>query len=365
MVTGVAPARRVGIFAPGPSLTPAGAALFRAAIVWATERPVPVLLVVNAVPLSASDQALKERIAAAGYAVSVTTGLAATSADAAGKALVVISRAPDAHDKFRDVTTGVVVSRASVLSDMGLVGPNSGIDYGVVTGQQVSIVNQLHPLSAGFKGVKTVTTLSENYTWGVPGPGAATVATLDGDPTKATVYGYEGGSALATPGLTAVDRRVGLFFGPSTGTLLTADGWALFDAAIRWAADADPDHDGLGTADEYRHGTNPLDPDSNDDGILDGAAVASGVSATRTDVDGDGLTNAVERAKGTDPFNRDTDADGVGDGQDCFPLDPTRTQCPPPVPGDTTPPVITLIEPTNAVLLGSQPFSPAPVEPRP
>ena len=59
--------------------------------------------------------------------------------------------------------------------------------------------------------------------------------------------------------------------------------------------------------------------------------------------------------KGTDPFNSDTDGDGVGDGQDCFPLDPTRWQCPGPVGGDTTPPVITLTEPTTAVLISSVP----------
>jgi hypothetical protein len=42
-------------------------------------------------------------------------------------------------------------------------------------------------------------------------------------------------------------------------------------------------------------------------------------------------------------------------GRDCFPLDSTRWQCPPPVGGDTTPPVITLTEPTNASLISSVP----------
>jgi hypothetical protein len=39
----------------------------------------------------------------------------------------------------------------------------------------------------------------------------------------------------------------------------------------------------------------------------------------------------------------------VNDGLDAFPLDPTRSQAPQPTAGDTTPPTITLIEPTNAV----------------
>jgi len=63
----------------------------------------------------------------------------------------------------------------------------------------------------------------------------------------------------------------------------------------------------------------------------------------------------AERQQGTDPFNPDSDGDGAGDGVDCFPLDPARAQCPTPTPGDQTPPVITLEEPTNAVLISSVP----------
>jgi hypothetical protein len=72
-------------------------------------------------------------------------------------------------------------------------------------------------------------------------------------------------------------------------------------------------------------------------------------------MDGDGLSNAAEVQKGTDPFRADTDGDGTNDLADCFPLDPTRWQCPPPVGGDTTPPVITLQQPTNATLISVVP----------
>jgi alpha-tubulin suppressor-like RCC1 family protein len=118
---------------------------------------------------------------------------------------------------------------------------------------------------------------------------------------------------------------------------------------------SDPDQDGLLTVTELLLGTDPLSADTNGDGILDGAEVKAGRSATNIDPDGDGLSNLVERQLGTDPFNPDTDGDGTPDGQDCFPLDPTRWQCPGPVGGDTTPPVITLTEPTSAVLISSVP----------
>jgi alpha-tubulin suppressor-like RCC1 family protein len=111
----------------------------------------------------------------------------------------------------------------------------------------------------------------------------------------------------------------------------------------------DPDGDGLPTWRELELGTDPLNADTNGDGILDGAAIAAGLSATNLDMDGDGVPNAVERAQGTDPFRADTDGDGVADGVDAFPLDPTRWQAPAPDPNDHTAPTIALIEPTTAI----------------
>jgi hypothetical protein len=120
-----------------------------------------------------------------------------------------------------------------------------------------------------------------------------------------------------------------------------------------WSVDSDGD--GLTNAEEFALGTDGRKADSNDDGVLDGAAVRAGLSPTNQDMDGDGVTNAVERARGTDPFEVDTDRDGVTDGADCFPLDPSRWQCPSADPNDHTPPTINLQEPTNATLLSSVP----------
>ncbi len=113
----------------------------------------------------------------------------------------------------------------------------------------------------------------------------------------------------------------------------------------------DLDGDGLDNFTELKLGTDPANADSNGDGISDGASVHSGLSPTNQDMDGDGVPNSVELARGTDPFNADTDGDGVPDGVDCFPLDPTRSQCPVADPNDHTPPVINLTEPTNASLI--------------
>jgi hypothetical protein len=118
----------------------------------------------------------------------------------------------------------------------------------------------------------------------------------------------------------------------------------------------DPDQDGLPTRYELELGTDPWTADSNGDGIPDGTAVSAGISPTKLDPDADGVSNALEITRGTDPFRADTDSDGANDLADCFPLDSTRAQqCPAPNPSDTTPPTITLTEPTNATLVGTNP----------
>jgi alpha-tubulin suppressor-like RCC1 family protein len=117
----------------------------------------------------------------------------------------------------------------------------------------------------------------------------------------------------------------------------------------------DADQDGLSAGLELDLGLDPLNADMNADGILDGAEVAAGLSPTDQDMDGDGVPNVTEVAAGTDVLRSDSDGDGRIDGTDCFPLDPLRWECPPADPTDRTPPTITLTEPTNAVLVRSDP----------
>ena len=99
----------------------------------------------------------------------------------------------------------------------------------------------------------------------------------------------------------------------------------------------DCDGDGLTNDEEAVHGTNPTDPDSDNDGLLDGTEV-HGTNPTNPldgDTDDDGLGDGVEDADQdggldpgeTDPNNEDTDGGGVEDGTEVNvhgtdPLDP-------------------------------------------
>jgi len=352
-----APGRRVGFFSSDASVYTADAwKLFDAAVEWTTAPVVPALYVKS--PTSGDEKFLKRHFAALGYALTVKTDAAVVAADATGKALVFVSASASASalgNKLQGVAVPVVTAAQANYGALGMTGSVLNTDYGFTPNQtQVQILNASHPLAAGLSGTQTVaTTVTGDYGWGAPGPAAVKVASIVGFSYGATIFGYEKGAAMVSG--TAPARRAGIFPNLTTTGAFTTEGWALFDAALTWGSDADPDGDGLSTFEEYELGTNPLDADTNDDGIPDGAEVASGRSPTNLDMDGDGVVNATELQNGTDPFNPDSDGDGVADGSDAFPLDPTRSQAPPPVPGDTTPPVITLTEPTNAVLISSVP----------
>jgi len=72
----------------------------------------------------------------------------------------------------------------------------------------------------------------------------------------------------------------------------------------------DPDGDGLTNAEEAGLGTDPNDPDSDDDRLCDGPLSVAGVCTGGEDRDRDGRRDADE----TDPNDTDTDDDGIGDG---------------------------------------------------
>ncbi|MGI6496918.1 MAG: hypothetical protein ACOX5G_12725 [Kiritimatiellia bacterium] len=129
-------------------------------------------------------------------------------------------------------------------------------------------------------------------------------------PSGDFVYRYDLSRLSATNALPATNWVVGAQHGGGGETFaFGGTGVLVHGLELHWRAFgmldpdvADHDGDGLSTCDEVMvHGTDPRLPDTDLDGVLDGA----------------------ETAAGTSPLLRDTDGDGLVDGSDPDPLSPT------------------------------------------
>ncbi len=66
----------------------------------------------------------------------------------------------------------------------------------------------------------------------------------------------------------------------------------------------DPDHDGLTNLEEYQHGTDPHNPDTDGDGLSDGDEVhVYHTDPLNPDTDGDGIRDGLEVQTGSDPLD--------------------------------------------------------------
>jgi uncharacterized repeat protein (TIGR01451 family) len=225
----------------------------------------PALLVAGSTTLNSSDSAVKARLEALNYAVTVKDAASATTADATGKALVLISSTvtpATVGTKFRTVVVPVITWESGLFTNMGMTG-STNKDFGTKTNQtQISINGPTHPLAAGLSGTVTVTTASGTFDWGKPNANASSVGTVVGDTTKTLIFGYETGVAM--PGLAAPARRVGLFMFDTTAAAFNANGTALLDAAIRWAR-------GNGSASATVTSSPPASVDLTAQGVVDWA----------------------------------------------------------------------------------------------
>lgn len=213
------------------------------------------LFVTGSTLLNAGDAVVKKRLEILGYPVTVKAASAAVSADANGKALVVISStvsSADVNTKFKASTVPVITWENAILDDMGMTGTAAGVDYGTAAAATDLNVHPTacdratmytaatnwgdgcHDLAAGLTATFGITRTAQPLTWGKPGAAAIRIAQLVGNSARSVIFAYEKGAAM--PGLsTAPARRVAFFQGDNSASAWTGRGQSLFDRAVYWA----------------------------------------------------------------------------------------------------------------------------------
>ncbi|MCA7928436.1 hypothetical protein LGM45_05255 [Burkholderia cepacia] len=247
IATGAAGARRRALRTIAASVLAIGAGLGLGAGVAAPARaadaPQAVTRVAMLVQLRGPNLKVDERIGQhlgeRGYAVRLidesSTPDAARDAD-----LVVISStvsSKNVRPGWRTLDKPLVTWENDLLDDLAMTGKRHDVDFGE-TGKEryLWLVNAPHPISAGLPaGATSVYGKQAPMSWGKPGLGAITIATVYGQPDKAAIFAYEKGATMDYEAL-APARRVMFFLDNDTFANLSPAGVALFDAAVDWAA---------------------------------------------------------------------------------------------------------------------------------
>ncbi|HWT97399.1 MAG TPA: hypothetical protein VN229_07270 [Terriglobales bacterium] len=208
----------------------------------AADVPRALLVIRQGGPSQPTDDKIRDHLQGLGLAVTEIDQATPTK-QACSYDLVVLSssvRSRDLGGAYRDVTVPLLTWENDLLDDLRFTGRKKDADFGLVEKEHyLWMVNAPHPLSAGQPAGNLVAYQKDApMGWGRPGLGASIIATIPGEPDKATVFGYERGATMDYDFL-APARRIFVFLDNDTFGNLTPAGLSLFDAAVRWGL-ADP-----------------------------------------------------------------------------------------------------------------------------
>ncbi len=219
------------------------------------------------------------------------------------------------HPMSPSPKSGATVPAGDVELSWTNLTPNVGSDVWVDVwfGTDPDPMNGTQVVTAGVDGQNTTSVtvnapVADTYYWQV---NSYLEGSPTGDPVEGTVFIFY---VIDTDGDGLPDAYELLHTSPPSPT------------AMNPGDDLEPD--GLTNIEEYQIGTDPNDPDTDDDTLLDGDEVAGAGLRPPTDpldadTDDDGLNDGAESNTGTwasatdtgtNPTVADTDADGLGDG---------------------------------------------------
>jgi hypothetical protein len=196
-----------------------------------------VLLSATATPASgSSDDLLRARLEELGFAVVVQ--IAQSGIDDASVDLIIISSSV-VHDgvgaRLKTARSPVVVLDHHLFDDMSM----ATVQGGRLPDSQVSVIDDNHPLandplSPLASVYEQPAAMAFAFAGALPDT-AQKVAVHPGDPTRVVIFGFEAGAAMVN-GFEAPQRRIGYYV--QNARNLSAVGWAMFDAMVRWASPA-------------------------------------------------------------------------------------------------------------------------------
>jgi hypothetical protein len=229
--------------APAPEvLAPPGSA-GRALLVRGGDRDGP----------GAGDAVMIRHLAALGFEVGQALDASLSTEDLSSTTLLVISASTAAAAVreqiplvgLRDAPVPIVTCETASFDLLALTGPRmrqappGGNGFGSAPDHtDVEIEATGHPLAAGLVGHLRIARAPVSVSWGAPASSAIKVANLGGRGHMTVQFAYERGDRMV--GAIAPARRVGCFVSSEAGEVLTAEGWQLFDAGVRWASGETP-----------------------------------------------------------------------------------------------------------------------------
>ena len=210
--------------------------------------PEVLFVVGRADALAPGDRAMRDRLVGLGFRVTPVKDSSAELSHAEGRALVVISESTVAAElggKLGEARAPILNCEPNLNRGLRLTTRGAGPGEVFLRGRQrrIRIADPSHPLAAGLSGAVDVYFGREGFvSWGTPDESLArVVARTEGRETpEPALFAYEAGRAAHGPDLPA--RRLSFFVPANTSEAdrLTPEGWALFDAAVRWLAPRKP-----------------------------------------------------------------------------------------------------------------------------
>lgn len=188
-----------------------------------------ILFVVGSTPLSASDQAIFDRLAVNHGVTTVTGAYPGGDYDA-----IVVSESISSGNigSYVGVTTPLLCGELAAWDELGLTASGSG---GTTSASSLTVVPGT-ALSAGLSG--SVTAASSSVAWGRPSSGVARAGTVavnvGGDDNLAVVFYADAGTTFASGSGTMAEKRVAFGFTSDSTVVADENIWKIFDAAIAW-----------------------------------------------------------------------------------------------------------------------------------